>query len=92
VCVVAVAERSRAAAQCVLSRDPYRPNWWLGGPRSGRAVIFGVVAGDVTAARVTMRGKTAEVEARGNVFGGVLPFRYSDRDRPRVELLRMGGR
>jgi hypothetical protein len=86
-CVVAVREDADAAAQCVLGRNRGGKNWWLGSPRSGRAVIFGTVPNGVTGVRVTHHDATVDVEARGNVFGGVLPFRYRERDVPRVELL-----
>ena len=51
-------------------------------------MIFGIVPDGVTGVRVTHASATVDVYARGNVFGGVLPFPYDEDDYPRVKLLR----
>jgi hypothetical protein len=88
VCGVAVDERARAAAQCVLGRNRHSQHWWLGHLPPGTALIFGTVPDGVTSVRVMSNGATIDVEARGNVFGAVLPFRYPLSDPPRIAQLR----
>jgi hypothetical protein len=87
VCIVAVGDGS-GAAQCMLGGNRRGRNWWLGGPRSGRSVIFGTLPDGVRGVRVRHHGATVDIHARGNVFGGLLPFSFRVRDVPRVELLR----
>jgi hypothetical protein len=83
-CVVAVPEHAQAAAQCARRGGP---DWRLGQLRE-HAVIFGTVPDGVTGVRVEHHGATVDVPAHDNVFGGVLPFGYRAKDRPRVRLLR----
>ena len=59
-------------------------SWWLGRLSATLSVIFGTVPDGVTGMRV---GKH-DVDAHGNVFGGVLPFPYRTRDVPRVKPIR----
>ncbi len=88
VCVVAVDLRSRGGAQCMLGRSRPGSDWWLGHLPPGRSVIFGTVADGVAGVRVKSPGATIDVGARGNVFGGVLPFRYPMSEPPRVTQIR----
>jgi hypothetical protein len=87
VCVVAVPEGAAADAQCVLEWPDDGELWRIGPLLPHRAVIYGVVPDGTTGARVTIGGKTAEVDARANVVGGVLPFRYRDGARTDVALI-----
>jgi RNA polymerase sigma-70 factor (ECF subfamily) len=86
VCVVAVPEDSFADGACVLGDDDER--WRLAPLLPGRAAIYGVVPDGVTRVRVTIGDVSAEVDARDNVVGGVLPFPYSDTVDTDVQLLR----
>ena len=89
VCIVAVTEDERADAQCVWGEDDLRKGVWRLTPLlPGNASIYGTVADGVTGARVTIDGETAEVGARDNVIGGVLPFPYRDNAKTHVELIR----
>ena len=89
VCIVAVTEDERADAQCVWGEDELRKGAWRLTPLlPGNASIYGIVADGVTGARVTIDGETAEVGARDNVIGGVLPFPYRDNAKTHVELIR----
>jgi DNA-directed RNA polymerase specialized sigma24 family protein len=86
VCVVAVAPDRSADAAC-MPRRRQNPEFWRVAPLlPGNAAIFGVVADDVIGARVTVGTLTAQVDARGSLIGGVLPFPYQDG--VRVDLIR----
>lgn len=86
VCVVAVPPDPPADAECMLRRRR-NPEFWRVAPLlPGNAAIFGVVADDVIGARVTLGTLTAQVDARENLIGGVLPFPYEDG--VRVDLIR----
>jgi DNA-directed RNA polymerase specialized sigma24 family protein len=86
VCVVAVPPDPPADAECMLRRRR-NPEFWRVAPLlPGNAAIFGVVADDVIGARVTAGTLTAQVDARENLIGGVLPFPYEDG--VRVDLIR----
>jgi hypothetical protein len=86
VCIVAVPEHARADAQCVLDEPPDATSWRLTPLLPTRAAIYGIVPDGVTGARVTIGGRSAEVEARDNVIAGVLPFPYEDESDTRVVL------
>ena len=88
VCVVAVPGAARADAQCVLARDPGDEVWRVGPLLPDSAAIYGVVPEGVSRARVTIGDVTGDVEARGGVVAGVLPFPYERGAQQRVELLR----
>jgi Sigma-70 region 2 len=88
VCVVAASEGSNAAAQCGLGRDRGGRNWWLGRLFPDQSLIFGTVPDGVTRVRVSHAGGTTVVDAHDNVFGGVLPFPFSQRGESRVEYVR----
>ena len=83
VCIIAVDRRS-SAAQCMLGGNRRGWSWWLGRLSAGRSVVFGTARDGVTGVRVGRH----DVDAHGNVFGGVLPFPYRPRDVPRVKLIR----
>jgi hypothetical protein len=86
VCVVAVPPDAPADAECMLHRRR-NPRFWRFAPLlPGNAAIYGVVGDGVTGARVTVGTLTAQVDARENVIGGVLPFPYEDG--VRVDLIR----
>jgi DNA-directed RNA polymerase specialized sigma24 family protein len=77
VCVVAVSPGTPTGAACFL--HPRRGRDSRVSPQlSDNAVIHGTVPDGVTGARVTVGKLTAEVDARDNVIGGVLPFPYED--------------
>jgi hypothetical protein len=88
VCILAVPAAGHPDAQCVLGPFPGRADWRLAPLLPGHAVIYGVVADGVRAARVTIGRRTAAVDAGDNVVGGVLPFPYRDGARTRVVLIR----
>jgi RNA polymerase sigma-70 factor (ECF subfamily) len=81
VCIVAVAGSASAAAECGRRRA-----WRQLFPE--RSLIFGTVPDGVTGVRAVQGGRTAEVSAHDNVYGGVLPFPYQPGEKPRLELLR----
>lgn len=81
VCVVAVTRGGRADAECVLEEERRRDAWRLTPLLRDHAAIYGIVPDGVTGVRVTLKGKTVAVEARDNVVGGVLPFRYHPKTR-----------
>jgi hypothetical protein len=78
VCVVAVPHDAAADAQCVLEWPDDGERWRIGPLLRDHAVIYGIVPDSTTGARVTIDGRTAKVDARANVIGGVLPFPYRD--------------
>ena len=88
VCVVAASPAAvgPTGAACALHRRRGRAHWRLSPQLPDHAVIHGTVPDGVTGARVTGWNMTAEVAARDNVIGGVLPFPYQDG--MRVELIR----
>jgi hypothetical protein len=88
VCIVAVATAELADAQCVLDEQQRNDAWRLTPLLEDRASIYGLVPDGVTRVRVTIDGETAEVEARDNVVGGVLPFPYRDGASTRVDHVR----
>ncbi len=88
VCVIAVPEDRFADGSCVLDDTPEDEQWRLAPLLLGNAAIYGVVPDGVTRVRVTIGDVSAEVEARDNVVGGVLPFPYRAEADTRVELLR----
>ena len=88
VCVVAVPGAALADAQCVLARDPGDEVWRIAPLLPDNAAIYGVVPDGVTRARVTIGDVTGDVDARGGVVAGVLPFAYQRGEPQRVELLR----
>ncbi len=70
-----------------MLRRRRNPEFWRAAPLlPGNAAIFGVVADDVIGARITVGTRTARVDARENLIGGVLPFPYEDG--MRVDLIR----
>ena len=70
-----------------MPRRRRNPEFWRVTPLlPGNAAIFGVVADDVIGARVTVGTLTAQIDARENLIGGVLPFPYQDG--VRVDLIR----
>ena len=75
-CVVAVASGGRADAECVLEEERRGDAWRLAPLLEGHAAIYGIVPDSVRGVRVTLKGQTAQVAARDNVVGGVLPFGY----------------
>jgi hypothetical protein len=77
-CVIAVPEDAGADAWCARSIDDTGADWRLAPLLPDNAVLYGVVPDGVTGARVTIGDRTAVVEARDNVVGGVLPFPYED--------------
>ena len=77
-----------ADGSCVLDDTPEDEQWRLAPLLLGNAAIYGVVPDGVTRVRVTIGDVSAEVEARDNVVGGVLPFPYRAEADTRVELLR----
>jgi LytR cell envelope-related transcriptional attenuator len=78
VCVVAVSPGTPTGAECVLRPERGREHWRFSPQLPGNAVIHGTVPDGVIGARVTVGRLTAEVAARDNVIGGVLPFPYED--------------
>jgi hypothetical protein len=88
VCIVAVPQQAGADAQCVLEEPGDGTSWRLGPLFPARAAIYGIVPAGVTGAHVTIDGRSAEVDARDNVIGGVLPFPYEDGADVRVVLRR----
>jgi hypothetical protein len=86
-CVVAVASGGLADAMCNLADPPRATAWRIGPLFEDRAAIYGIVPHGVSRVRVTIAGETAEVGARDDVVGGVLPFPYRDGDDTRVEYL-----
>jgi RNA polymerase sigma-70 factor (ECF subfamily) len=86
VCVVAIPEDDRADAECGLRPGRDLEHWRLAPLLPENAGIYGTVPDGVTGARVTFRTLTAQVEARDNVVGGVLPFPWVSG--MRVELVR----
>ena len=62
--------------------------WRVGPLLPDSAAIYGVVPEGVSRARVTIGDVTGDVEARGGVVAGVLPFPYERGAQQRVELLR----
>jgi DNA-directed RNA polymerase specialized sigma24 family protein len=81
VCIVAVHERTRAGAQCLLDGAA----WGLAPLLPGNAVALGVVPDRATGARVSVGGQSAAVDARDNVAAGLLPFPYHDYTAARLE-------
>jgi hypothetical protein len=77
-----------AAILAAVGEERREDAWRLTPLLEGHAAIYGIVRDGVTGVRVTMRGEAAEVDARDNVVGGVLPFGYHDDDRTRVEYVR----
>jgi hypothetical protein len=81
VCIVAVHERSRAGAQCLLDGA----TWGVAPLLPGNAVALGVVPDRATGARISAGGQSAAVDARDNVAAGLLPFPYHDYTAARLE-------
>lgn len=86
----------------MLGEERRRDAWRVTLLLRGHAAIYGIVPDGVTGVRVTIDGETAEVAARDNVVGGVLPFPYRDKSRvayvrgsaatkPRVGVVDAGG-
>lgn len=89
VCIVAVPEDTRADGQCNEGDAVLRKGGWRLAPLlPGHAALYGTVPDGVTGARVTIDGRTAEVDASDNVVGGKLPFPYHDTSKTHVALLR----
>jgi len=86
VCVVAVPPDRPADAECIPRRRGNHEFWRVAPLLPANAAIFGVVADDVIAARIAVGTRTAQVDARENLIGGVLPFPYQDG--MRVDLIR----
>jgi DNA-directed RNA polymerase specialized sigma24 family protein len=86
ICVVAVPPDPPADAECMPRRRRNLEFWRVAPLLPGNAAIFGVVADDVIGARVTAGTRTAQVDARENLIGDVLPFPYQDG--VRVDLIR----
>lgn len=78
VCVVAISPGTPTGAQCVLQPRRGGAHWRVSPQLPDHAVIHGTVPDGVIGARVTVGKLTAEVAARNNVIGGVLPLPYED--------------
>jgi hypothetical protein len=85
VCVVAESEQG-AAALCAAGAEPGAAKWRISPLPGGRSAAFGLVPDRATAATVNAGGRSADVDAGLNVFGGVLPFRVPDDAAPEVEV------
>ena len=86
VCVVGVSG-SDADALCGSGPDPGAVQWRRSPLPGGRSAIFGLVPDRATSVKVDVGDRSAEVEARLNVFGGVLPFPVRDGDGARPEVV-----
>jgi hypothetical protein len=84
-CVVAVTGGD-ADAICGPGPEPGAVQWRIVLLPGGRSAAFGMVPDRATAVTVEAGGRSAEVEAGLNVFGGVLPFPVRDGDGPVVDV------
>src|SRR5215218_8463984 len=82
----AISPGTPTGAQCVLQPRRGGAHWRVSPQLPDHAVIHGTVPDGVIGARVTVGKLTAEVAARNNVIGGVLPLPYEDG--VQVELIR----
>ncbi len=91
-CVVGVAG-ANADAICSRGPEPGAVQWRFSPLPGGRSAIFGFVPDRATAVDVQVGDRAADVEARLNVFGGVLPFpvRADSGPEPEAVLERITG-
>jgi hypothetical protein len=86
VCIVAV-DGDRADAICGPGPAAGAVQWRMSLFAYDRTAIFGLVPEGAAGVEVELGDRVTEIEARRNVFGGVLPFAADPADNPAPKLL-----